>query len=315
MQSTDGHNAHAPITTDAVKAHLHVYDHLVKPSTTELMFNPDGSIYTERNGRLSRVNGERLHPDNVRSLISLLAGLNHQVCNAERPWLEVKLPYWYNARLEVLVPPLVDAPSLTFRFPPRSRLTLAELIRRGTITADQADSLHTAIKQSKNIIVAGHTGSGKTTLTNALLDLITEERVLIIEDTPEIDISNRNKVQIKIGDPPTFTTRDAVLRAMRMRPDRIVVGEVRDGGAALELLKALLTHPGTVSTIHADSAEDVRYRLFWLMQEVLNGKPSYELIDRTVHCIVYIAKTDDGERSVRKVTQIKWADPAARTAE
>ena len=312
MQPQDGNHNHAPVTTDAVMAHLHAYDHLVKPTTTELMFNPDGSIYTERNGKLSRVNGERLHPDNLRSLINLLAGLNHRVCNADHPWLEVKLPYWYNARLEVLIPPIVEAPSLTFRFPPRTRLTLPELIRRGTLSDDQAHALERAVAAHNNIIITGHTGSGKTTIASALLDLITNERVLIIEDTPEINILNPNKVSIKVGDPEDFSARKAVERAMRMRPDRIVVGEVRDGGAALELLKAILTHPGTVSTIHADSAEDARLRFYSLLQEVLQGKPDYDLIDRTLDCVVHVERLDEGEGGRRKVTQILFPRQTAK---
>jgi len=290
-------------TVDAVKSRLAVLTPFVNASTTELMINPDGSVFIERAGRLRKVRVE-VDVERLRSLIGLLAGLNHQVCNAQKPYLELRVPEFFNARLSALIPPLVDAPSLTFRFPPRKRLSLSELVERGTLTEAQEIELSLAVASRRNIIVSGHTGSGKTTIANALLDLVGEDRVVVIEDTPEIHCGSKNTVSITTGDPPSFTTREAVIRAMRMRPDRVVVGEVRDGEAALELLKAILTHPGTVSTIHSDSAQEVRLRLYSLMQEVLAGTPTYDLIDRTVHLVVHVERVTEGGRSIRKVTEI-----------
>jgi len=290
-------------SVEAVRSHLRPFLPLVKPSTTELMINPDGSVFVERGGKIRKA-PLQIESERLLGLIGLLAGLNHQVCNAQKPYLELRVPEFFNARLSALIPPLVDAPSLTFRFPPRKRMSLSELVERGTLTEAQEIELSLAVASRQNIIVSGHTGSGKTTIANALLDLVGEDRVVVIEDTPEIHCGSKNTVSITTGDPASFTTREAVIRAMRMRPDRVVVGEVRDGEAALELLKAILTHPGTVSTIHADSAEEVRLRLYSLMQEVLAGTPTYDLIDRTVHLVVHVERVTEGGRSIRKVTEI-----------
>ena len=296
-------SARQAATVDAVKSQLAPLLPLVKPSTTELMINPDGSVFVERGGKIRKA-PLRIESERLLGLIGLLAGLNHQVCNAQKPYLELRVPEFFSARLSALIPPLVDAPSLTFRFPPRKRLSLSELVERGTLTESQGIELSRAVAARQNIIVSGHTGSGKTTIANALLDLVDEDRVVVIEDTPEIHCGSKNTVSITTGDPASFTTREAVIRAMRMRPDRIVVGEVRDGEAALELLKAILTHPGTVSTRHADSAAEVRLRLYSLLQEVLAGTPTYDLIDRTLHCVVHVDRVTEGGRSIRKVTEI-----------
>ena len=172
----------------------------------------------------------------------------------------------------------------------RRVFTLDEYVEAGILTAAQADVLRAAVAAKQNILVSGATASGKTTFVNALLAEIarTDDRVFIVEDIPELQCASPNRVQYHVQ--PPFTTRLAVMDALRSRPDRIVVGEVREGGAALELIKAWNTgHPGGTGTLHANDNRQALNRLCQLIEEVAQRAPR-EIIAETVNVCVHIRR-------------------------
>ncbi|MGB4057241.1 MAG: ATPase, T2SS/T4P/T4SS family [Alphaproteobacteria bacterium] len=177
------------------------------------------------------------------------------------------------------------------------------------MTKEKTDLLREAVANRKNILVAGGTGSGKTTFVNALLALpdFTQERIVIIEDTPELQCSAVDKVELltKRTEPP-LTMRDLVMTTLRLRPDRIIVGEVRDG-SALDMLKAWNTgHPGGIATIHANSAQDALGRLEDLVGEV-SAQISYRAIASAIDLVVFMCRTQAG-REVREIVAVKGYD-------
>lgn len=278
-------------------------DLIQTPTLTELMVNPDGSVWIEKSGRL--VQTPLCLNANLRySVIRELAGYYDLVCNRDSPTLACKLPVLALGRVQALIPPITDGPMFSIRFPSRSKLTLKNLVKLGALDDSQVEQLTDYVRNRKNILIAGGTGSGKTTLSNALLDLITDERIVVIEDTPEISLKNKNTVYWQTS--TSFTPRDAVKTALRVRPDRIILGEVRDG-AALEWVKAALTgHPGSLCTIHADSAEGVRQRVKSLIQEAV-ADPSDDLIDSAIDVSVFVSKKIDRQKNriIRKVEEIR----------
>mgnify|MGYP001004386949 CR=1 FL=1 len=195
--------------------------------------------------------------------IRLLAAAAHETVSADRPCLSATLP-GSGARVQAMLAPLVSAPILAIRKKPSRIFTFGDYAAAGIATDLQIQQLRAAIGQNRNIVVAGGTGSGKTTLLNACLAEpdYNAARVIILEDTAELQCTGADVVQLLIKrTPPAITMRDLVQMTLRLRPDRIVVGEVRDG-AALEVLKAWNTgHPGGLLTLHANSAADALTRL------------------------------------------------------
>jgi len=186
----------------------------------------------------------------------------------------------------------VDAPVFALRKPPRIIFSLPDYLRAGILTTDQSRALVGAIHRHENILIGGSTGSGKTTFANALLRVVADageaERLYIIEDTPELQCSAPNKLQILVQS-GALTWRDAVMAAMRVRPDRIIVGEIRDG-SALELLKAWNTgHPGGLATIHANDTRGTLDRFCQLLEEVVYPAPR-ALVAQTIHLCVHITR-------------------------
>jgi type IV secretion system protein VirB11 len=193
----------------------------------------------------------------------------------------------------------------TIRKPPARVFTLDEYASAGILTEAQADILRAAVAAKQNILVSGATASGKTTFVNALLAEIarTDDRVFIVEDIPELQCSSPNRVQYHVQ--PPFTTRLAIMDALRSRPDRIIVGEVRDGGAALELIKAWNTgHPGGTGTLHANDNRQALNRLCQLIEEVAQRAPR-EIIAETVNVCVHIRR-DPRARAVRRVAGLHF---------
>jgi type IV secretion system protein VirB11 len=222
-----------------------------------------------------------------------------------RPALATILPD-SAARIQALLPPLVAAPVLSIRKRPSRIYALADYVADGIATAEQARWLGQAVKSKRNIIVAGGTGSGKTTLLNALLaePAFIEARVVILEDTAELQCESPNGVQLLTKrTEPQVAMRDLVQMTLRLRPDRIVVGEVRDG-AALEVLKAWNTgHPGGLLTLHANSAQDALTRLEDLALEA-SAHPPRRLIANAIDIIVFIARTETGRR-ITEIAEVK----------
>lgn len=278
---------------------------LAADDVVEALVNADGRVWLDRVGAGLIATAHVLSPQDREAAIRLLAHEAGETVGEERPALQTILPD-SAARVQALLPPLVDAPILAIRKRPSAIYTLADYVESGIATDLQAETLATAIRDKRNIVVAGGTGSGKTTLLNALLaeDAFRSARVVILEDTAELQCASANAVQLltKRTDPP-ITMRDLVQMTLRLRPDRIVVGEVRDG-AALEVLKAWNTgHPGGLLTLHANSAADALSRLEDLCMEA-RATPPKRLIASAVDLIVFIARREGG----RVISEIVEAD-------
>lgn len=260
------------------------------PKIVEVMANADGRIWIDRAGEGMRATEVRMGPEDVERVLRLVASRLHVELNASAPELCGKLPAPYSARLEASIPPIVDAPTFALRKPANMVFSLADYLAQGVVTPRQHAALVAAVRDHDNILIGGGTGSGKTTLANALLQVVAEsdDRVLMIEDTLELQCSAPNKHHFLVQ-PPAFSWRRAVMAAMRYRPDRVVVGEVRDG-SALELLKAWNTgHPGGLATIHANDTRAMLDRLCNLIEEVVHPAPR-ALVAQTIGVCVHMRR-------------------------
>lgn len=265
------------------------------PSVVEIMLNPDGKLFVERlgsgiatAGKMSRAAAE--------TVIGSVAHVLKSEVDQDRPIVSGELPIGGH-RFEGLLPPVVAGPSFTIRRRSSQLIPLDEYVRTKVMTAMQASVIRSAIASKLNIIVAGGTGSGKTTLTNAILAEIVgqapEDRLVILEDTAEIRCAADNAVCLHTSD--TVDMSRLLKSTMRLRPDRIVLGEVRDG-AALTLLKAWNTgHPGGIATIHANSARSALQRLEQLTAEA-SPQPMQAVIGDAVDLIVLIERAPKGRR-------------------
>lgn len=276
---------------------------LAEPLVIEVMLNPDGSLWVERLGspmqRVGTMPGYL-----AEALIGTVASTLRTTVTRENPILECELPL-DGSRFEAILPPNVAGPTFTIRRKAAKIFTLAEYVADEIMTARQADTIREAVADKANILVVGGTGTGKTTLTNAIIDHMAEtvgdERLVIIEDTAEIQCRSPNAVILRSTE---YADMLRLLKAtMRLRPDRIIVGEVR-GAEALSLLKAWNTgHPGGVATVHANDAVSGLTRLESLVAEA-TAAPQRPVIAAAVNVIVSIAKTGEGRR-VRDVLRVK----------
>jgi P-type conjugative transfer ATPase TrbB len=284
---------------------------LAEHDVVEALINADGALWIDRVGKgLARME-TRLSPADREAAIRLLAHEAGQTVGADQPLLATILPD-SAARVQAVLPPLVAAPVLSIRKRPSAIYTLDDYVEAKIATAAQIETLRAAIVQRRNIVVAGGTGSGKTTLLNALLaePAFHEARVVALEDTAELQLLGANVVQLltKRTD-PQVTMRDLVRTTLRLRPDRIVVGEVRDG-AALDVLKAWNTgHPGGLLTLHANSAADALTRLEDLCLEAAPANPA-RLIRSAVDLVVFIARTERG-RTISDILDLTHANGGA----
>jgi type IV secretion system protein TrbB len=268
---------------------------LARADVVEALVNADGAVWLDCVGRGLEDTGAILSVADREAAIRLLAHEAGEIVGVDRPMLAAILPD-SAARVQALLPPLSAAPLLAVRKRPGRIFTLDDYAREGIATPAQIAQLRRAVLERRNIVVAGGTGSGKTTLLNALLaePAFAAARVVILEDTAELQIESRNAVQLLTKrTPPGVSMRDLVQMTLRLRPDRIVVGEVRDG-AALEVLKAWNTgHPGGLLTLHANSAADALIRLEDLCLEAAPAPPR-RLIESAVDLVVFIARKDPG---------------------
>jgi type IV secretion system protein TrbB len=270
---------------------------IADPQVTEIIVNEDGRVWFESYGKGMHEADLVLPTVQVESLVGTVAASLGSVANASNPIVEGELPI-AGIRFEGLLPPVARKPCCVMRKPAQVLYTLDDYIRDGILDQNHAEVLRDAIDQRLSIVVAGGTGSGKTTLAAALINEMVgrsdpNERYVIIEDTLEISCRARNLVQLHTAEAADMTR--LVRTTMRLRPDRIIVGEVR-GGEALALLKAWNTgHPGGVTTIHANSAKAALMRLASLVQEA--GVPSQpELIAETINLILFIVRSSAGRR-------------------
>jgi type IV secretion system protein VirB11 len=274
---------------------------LFDPMVVEVLLNADGVVWVDRMGAGLERTEVRMTAAQSDRMLRLIASEIGVELNSAHPSLSAKLPAPWGARLQASIPPIVDAPTFALRKPPPVVFSLADYVRDGIVTEAQEDAVTAAVRRRDNILVGGGTGSGKTTFANALLKVVSEtsDRLYIIEDTPELQCEAPNKVQVLVH-PKVHTWRDAVMAAMRYRPDRIVVGEVRDG-SALELLKAWNTgHPGGVATIHANDTGAMLDRFCQLVEEIVYPAPR-ALVAQTIGVCVHIQR-DSARKAGRRIS-------------
>lgn len=268
---------------------------LEDPSVIEVMLNPDGRLWIDRLGEglaatertMSAADGERI--------VRLVAHHVGAEVHGGAPRVSAELPEG-GERFEGLLPPVVGAPSFAIRKPAVAVFTLADYVATGIMASRQAEALAAAVAARKNILVAGGTSTGKTTLTNALLAEVASstDRVVLIEDTRELQCAAPNLVSLRTKD-GVASLSDLVRSALRLRPDRIPIGEVR-GAEALDLLKAWGTgHPGGIGTIHAGTALGTLRRLEQLIQESVVTVPR-ALIAETIDVIAVLVRDGTGRR-------------------
>lgn len=272
----------------------------------EIMLNADGGLWVERLGKRMELIGQFPHTQ-ARAMIDTVASTLHVAITAHNPVLECEFPL-DGSRFAALIPPAVSAPIFAIRKKAIMVFSLADYVMQGIMTEAQRAAIEQAVRDRENILIVGGTGTGKTTLTNAVIrymvDACPDDRLLIMEDTMELQCSARNAVLMRATEQTNMTSLLKLM--MRLRPDRILVGEVRDG-AALDLLKAWNTgHPGGVATVHANSASEAFLRLEDMVSEATQA-PKQRLIAAAVNLIVSIEK-HGGSRRIREILKVAGHD-------
>lgn len=276
---------------------------LYDATVVEIMLNPDGRLFIERLGHGVAEAGV-MTPAAAEVVIGSVAHALQSEADDERPIISGELPIGGH-RFEGLLPPIVSGPTFTIRRRASRLIPLTDYVSSKVMTEAQASAIRSAIDARMNIVISGGTGSGKTTLANAIIAEIVstapDDRMVILEDTAEIQCAAENAVCLHTSD--TVDMARLLKSTMRLRPDRIIVGEVRDG-AALTLLKAWNTgHPGGVTTIHSNTAMSALRRLEQLTAEA-SQQPMQEVIGEAVDLVVSIERTGKGRR-VREVIHIE----------
>jgi len=272
---------------------------LEDPSIVEVMLNPDGRLWIDRLSEGLADTGERLSPADGERIVRLVAHHVGAEVHAGSPRVSAELP-GTGERFEGLLPPVVAAPAFAIRKPAVAVFTLQDYVAARIMSAEQAEILRRAVTDRRNILVAGGTSTGKTTLTNALLAEVSKsaDRVVLIEDTRELQCSAPNLVAMRTKD-GVATLSDLVRSSLRLRPDRIPIGEVR-GAEALDLLKAWGTgHPGGIGTIHAGTAIGALRRLEQLIQEAVVTVPR-ALIAETIDLVAVL----NGRGASRRLAEL-----------
>jgi len=302
-----------------------IADYLDDPTVVEVMLNPDGRLWIDRLSTGLIATEDTLSAEDGERIIRLVAHHVGAEVHAASPRVSAELPET-GERFEGLLPPVVTAPTFAIRKPAVAVFTLEDYVRKGIMALSQAGTLRNAVAERKNILVAGGTSTGKTTLTNALLAEVakTSDRVVLIEDTRELQCAAPNLVAMRTKD-GVATLSDLVRSSLRLRPDRIPIGEVR-GSEALDLLKAWGTgHPGGIGTIHAGSATGALRRLEQLIQEAVVTVPRV-LIAETIDIVAVLSGrgasrrlselarveglTPDGDYRVTQLCPTRTGDPS-----
>jgi pilus assembly protein CpaF len=279
---------------------------------TEIMVNGPYIVFVEKNGRVRETGYKFLDDDHVERIVKRIVLPLGRTVGIDHPLIDARLPDGSRVN-SVIRPCAIDGPNITIRKFSKDKLTVDDLMRFGSLTEDMAKLLEAAVVSRRNIIVSGGTGSGKTTLINILSDYIPEhERTVTIEDAAELQLRQRNVVRLETKKPnpisPTeVTIRQCVINALRMRPERIVVGECR-GGEALDMLQAMNTgHDGSMTTIHANTSRDCISRLETLVLMAGVELPLITVrkqIASAIHMIVQAGRLRDGSRKVTNITEI-----------
>ena len=280
---------------------------LADPAVIEVMLNPDGRLWVERLGQGVCDSGARLAPAEGERIIRLVAHHVGVEAHSRNPRISAELPEG-GERFEGLLPPVVSAPTFAIRKPAIAVFSLEDYVSGGIMDREEAAFLRQAVAERCNILVAGGTGSGKTTLVNALLAEVagTADRVVLIEDTRELQCLAPNLVSLRTKEGIASLT-DLVRSSLRLRPDRIPIGEVR-GPEALDLLKAWGTgHPGGIGTIHAGTALGALRRLEQLIQEAVITVPRAAIAE-TIDVIAVLVR-DAGTRRLAELVRVNGLDP------
>jgi len=287
-------------------------DLLKAPDITEIMVNGKDKIYIERNGKLELSNRKFISERQVMSVIErVIAPLGRRI-DESSPMVDARLPD--GSRVNVIIPPLaLIGPTITIRKFSQKALTVQDLINFNSLNENMAEFLHVCVKNRNSIIISGGTGSGKTTLLNVFSSFIPgDERIITIEDSAELKLAQEHIVSME-SRPPNIegrgqvTIRDLVRNSLRMRPDRIIVGEVR-GGETLDMLQAMNTgHDGSLTTIHANSPRDALSRLetMILMSGVeLPVKAIRDQLSSAIDLIVQQSRLSDGSRKIIDISEV-----------
>lgn len=280
-----------------------IQGYLKRDDVKEIMLNPDGRLWIETLKEGKFATEYTCSSSQAKRIITIAASLNNKSITSHNPVLSGTLER-YKARFQGWLPPITAKPTFCIRKQATVPMTLEDWVSQGSIQPKQARVITQAITHKKNIIICGGTGSGKTTLTNTLLQKIgqTDERIITIEDTPELHINAKDHVNLLTT--TNFSMQDCLAGTLRMRPDRIIIGEVRDG-AALDLLKAWNTgHGGGIATLHANSPSGALQRLEDLAMEATPHKP-FHLIAEVVHLIAYMEKTKKGIPVLKTLAEIQ----------
>src|SRR5262245_31795215 len=286
--------------------------YLADPTVTEVMVNGNDQIYIERNGKIEETEGPFLDYGDLLRIIDRSVSQGGRRIDEASPMVDARLPD--GSRVNAIIPPLaLTGPSLTIRKFSRNALTLENLIGLGSVSEQAAEFLAQCVQGKLNILISGGTGTGKTTLLNAVSAFVpAAERIVTVEDAAELRLLQRHVVSLESRPPNVegegeIRIRELVRNALRMRPDRIIVGEVR-GGEALDMLQAMNTgHDGSLTTVHANSARDALHRLEMLVLMAgveLPVKAIREQIAGGFDLLVHISRLVDGSRRVTQITEI-----------
>lgn len=289
-------------------------DSIIKDDTiTEVMINGPDHIFIEQNGKLFKLKKKFESQRRLEDVIQRIVGLAGREVNQANPICDTRLPD--GSRVNVVLPPIaLCGPTLTIRKFSKTPMTIEKLIKYGSLTQEIADKLEMLVKAKYNIFISGGTGSGKTTFLNALSNYIPkDERIITIEDSAELQITGiENLVSLETRNANTsgagqITIRDLIKASLRMRPERIVVGEVR-GSEALDMLQAMNTgHDGSLSTGHANSTEDMLSRLETMVLQGAAGLPLEAIrqqIASAVDIIIHLSRLRDKSRKTMEITEV-----------
>lgn len=287
-------------------------DLLADPTVTEIMVNQPDRIYIERAGKI-RLAGETFTgKDEIHTVIERIVSPIGRRIDESSPMVDARLAD--GSRVNAVIPPLaLDSPVLTIRKFSQRKMVIDDILKAGAVSRPMADFLRLCVTARRNILISGGTGSGKTTLLNVLAGFIPEgERVITIEDSAELRLPQEHVVRMETRPPNIegrgeISIRDLVRNALRMRPDRIVVGECR-GGEALDMLQAMNTgHDGSMTTAHANSPEDMLHRIETMVMMAgmeLPLKAVREIVFSALEFIVQIARLSDGTRRITSISEV-----------
>ncbi len=311
MSAGERHRMVAEVSND-VLGYGPIEQFLLDDAVTEVMVNADDAIYVEREGRLHRTDARFFSEEHLRRVIERVVSQVGRRIDESSPMVDARLPD--GSRVNAVIPPLaVDGPALTIRKFSKDPYQVNDLIRFETLTAEMADLLRACVEGRLNILITGGTGTGKTTLLNVLSSLIpSTDRIVTIEDAVELQLHQDHVIRLEARPPNIegkgqITIRDLVRNSLRMRPDRIIVGEVR-GGETLDMLQAMNTgHDGSLSTVHANTPRDAISRLETMVLMAgmdLPVRAIREQVASAIDLIVHLTRLRDGSRRVTHVTEV-----------